>query len=170
MQKTTTPERVTRVMEALGYNQVELAKKAGASKSMVNQWLSGLIKTIGPRYAFNLERTTGFRAEWLMTGTGAERTATQPDPGSYPEYELGDKLRTLKDSLTPLVEKAAADYKAAESDRIHTAWPFSAALLDRVNSLSEYQRGIIEGRLRSAIEELERDATDGTKLSANGKR
>jgi phage repressor protein C with HTH and peptisase S24 domain len=50
--------------------QTGLVKASGASKSVVNQWLTGKIKSMDIRYALNIERELGFSHIWLMTGEG----------------------------------------------------------------------------------------------------
>jgi phage repressor protein C with HTH and peptisase S24 domain len=55
--------------------QTGLVKASGASKSVVNQWLTGKIKSIDIRYALNIERELGFSHVWLMTGDGDPRQA-----------------------------------------------------------------------------------------------
>lgn len=55
--------------------QTGLVKASGASKSVVNQWLTGKIKSIDIRYALNIERELGFSHIWLMTGDGDPRYA-----------------------------------------------------------------------------------------------
>jgi phage repressor protein C with HTH and peptisase S24 domain len=55
--------------------QTGLVKASGASKSVVNQWLTGKIKSIDIRYALNIERELGFSHIWLMTGEGDPRQA-----------------------------------------------------------------------------------------------
>jgi phage repressor protein C with HTH and peptisase S24 domain len=55
--------------------QTGLVKASGASKSVVNQWLTGKIKSMDIRYALNIERELGFSHIWLMTGEGDPRHA-----------------------------------------------------------------------------------------------
>jgi len=55
--------------------QTGLVRASGASKSVVNQWLTGKIKSIDIRYALNIERELGFSHIWLMTGEGEPRPA-----------------------------------------------------------------------------------------------
>jgi phage repressor protein C with HTH and peptisase S24 domain len=55
--------------------QTGLVKASGASKSVVNQWLTGKIKSMDIRYALNIERELGFSHIWLMTGDGDPRHA-----------------------------------------------------------------------------------------------
>ncbi len=67
----TTTERVEYMMQTLGIEgQTEFGLLCGASRSTVNQWLSGRIKNIDPRYAFKLEDSTPFSARWIMLGEG----------------------------------------------------------------------------------------------------
>jgi len=72
---STTAERVEKMMAALGKDQPGFGALSGASKSVVNQWLSGEIKSISARYAFKLQRSTGFSAEWIQTGEGPQTIA-----------------------------------------------------------------------------------------------
>lgn len=68
----TTVERVKYMMETLHIdNQTEFGNLCGASRSTVNQWLSGNIKNIDPRYGFKLEDQTPFAARWIMLGEGS---------------------------------------------------------------------------------------------------
>lgn len=55
--------------------QIGLVKASGASKSVVNQWITGKIKSIDIRYALNIERELGFNHIWLMTGEGEPKNA-----------------------------------------------------------------------------------------------
>lgn len=55
--------------------QIGLVKASGASKSVVNQWITGKIKSMDIRYALNIERELGFSHIWLMTGEGDPRQA-----------------------------------------------------------------------------------------------
>src|SRR5688572_3474924 len=71
--ETTTPERVQQMIDELGVDQVEFGKLAGASKAMVNHWLSGKVQSVAPEYAYALEITTPYRARWIMIGDGPER-------------------------------------------------------------------------------------------------
>ena len=67
----TTAERVEYMMQALKIKeQTEFGLLCGASRSVVNQWLSGRIKNIDPRYAFKLEDSSAFSARWIMLGEG----------------------------------------------------------------------------------------------------
>lgn len=70
----TTSERIALMMKELSISeQTEFGRLAGASKSVVGQWLSGEIKSVGPRYAYALEERTGFSARWIMLGEGGKK-------------------------------------------------------------------------------------------------
>jgi DNA-binding transcriptional regulator YdaS (Cro superfamily) len=67
----TTAERVQYMMETLNIdNQAEFGRLCDASRSLVNQWISGRTKNIDPRYAFKIEDNTPFSARWIMLGEG----------------------------------------------------------------------------------------------------
>ena len=69
----STAKRVAYMMDHLKiFEQTEFGNLCGASKSVVNQWLSGKIKKIDPRYAFQLEDKTKFSARWIMLGEGSQ--------------------------------------------------------------------------------------------------
>ncbi len=69
----STSERVQYMMNYLKITeQTEFGNLCGASKSVVNQWLSGKIKKIDPRFAFLIEDKTPFSARWIMLGEGSE--------------------------------------------------------------------------------------------------
>jgi hypothetical protein len=55
--------------------QTGLVKASKASKSVVNQWLNGGIKSMDIRYALEIERTLGYSHIWLMTGIGERKAA-----------------------------------------------------------------------------------------------
>lgn len=78
MGRLSTSERIQHVKQRLGINSnVRLGTLAGASKSVVGQWISGEIKTIAPQYAFALEEKTSFLAKWIMLGEGPETRQTE---------------------------------------------------------------------------------------------
>lgn len=60
------------MMEELNITgQTEFGNLCAASRSTVNQWLSGNIKNIDPRYGFRLEDSTPFNARWIILGEGS---------------------------------------------------------------------------------------------------
>ena len=50
--------------------QIGLAKASGASRSLVNQWVSGAQKSISIERALQIEAKLGYSHIWLMTGIG----------------------------------------------------------------------------------------------------
>ncbi|WP_315809432.1 helix-turn-helix transcriptional regulator [Pseudomonas sp. C9-3] len=68
-----TNERIARAIQASGKSKSEVAKLCGVAPSAVTQWISGESKTLKAESVFALAKATGFRAEWLATGLGAER-------------------------------------------------------------------------------------------------
>ena len=64
-------ERVDKILkDRPELDQVSLAKLAGASKSVVNQWLDGKIKSMRLDYALNIEKAIGYNHIWLVLGEG----------------------------------------------------------------------------------------------------
>lgn len=57
------------------WTRADLIEASGAGRSTVSDWINDGQRTIEARFAFNLEREAGFRAEWIMYGTGPERTS-----------------------------------------------------------------------------------------------
>lgn len=71
---TTTPaDRIETIRKELELNYSELGTLAGASKSVVNQWKTGNIKSISPKYAYRLDEQTVFNAKWIMLGSGPDK-------------------------------------------------------------------------------------------------
>lgn len=75
-------------------------RAAGASKSVVNQWLNDKIKSIDIRYALSIERALGFDHVWLMTGDGEPELVRQTRGNGYAnlmstQIETADELRLL---------------------------------------------------------------------------
>lgn len=92
--------------------QTGLVKASGASKSVVNQWLSGGIKKMAIEYALEIERSLGFCHIWLMTGKGPVEVKDLPAGLSSNEEVLlaayraaNDTERDLFDSITRAVRR-----------------------------------------------------------------
>ena len=89
-------ERLALVQTHLGdETQVALYRASGASSSVVNQWFSGSIKSIHPRFAFKIQADTGISAEWLILGTGPMMLRGNMVEVSAEEFELLAILRQL---------------------------------------------------------------------------
>lgn len=76
-----------RIREAMGnMTQAELARAVGKSDAAVSLWLDGSTKTLKGETAVLLERATGFRANWLITGKGPKRLESAQQYESQPVY------------------------------------------------------------------------------------
>ncbi len=85
--------------------QIGISKASGASRSVVNQWLSGAIKSMDINYALRIEGALGVSHIWLMTG-------------------LGPMMATPGEAVQIVVEGAA------EAARLTLALPMELDLLD----------------------------------------
>jgi hypothetical protein len=73
--KTTLPQRLQTIMDAMGWNQVQLAAAAKCTKGSVTNWMHQVSggKHIEPKFAFNLSDATRFNARWIIYGDGPAR-------------------------------------------------------------------------------------------------
>lgn len=72
-----------RIREAMGkMSPAELARSAEVTPATVTFWLNGTTKSIKGEKAVLVEKATGYRANWLITGKGSKRIdSAQPlDP------------------------------------------------------------------------------------------
>jgi SOS-response transcriptional repressor LexA len=65
-------ERIARAIALSGKKKGEIAALCGVANSAVTQWISGESKSLRPENLYALAKATGFRAEWLAIGEGAE--------------------------------------------------------------------------------------------------
>lgn len=97
MAKTTLPQRLQTIMDAMGWTQyTQLAKAAGASRQNVTNWMteiSGTKKNIDPRFAFNLEDATRFEARWIIYGVGPARK----EQASPLDAKIAERLAKLSE-------------------------------------------------------------------------
>lgn len=72
----------------MAWNDTQMAKAAGVSRSAVSQWAgkgSKIIHTIGDvEVALNLERETGYSALWIAKGVGPEKAKDRVSAESWP--------------------------------------------------------------------------------------
>lgn len=76
MAKTTLAQRLQTIMDAMGWNQSDLAKAAKTTRQSVSNWMtqvSGVRGNMEPRFAWNLEDETRFNARWIVYGEGPPR-------------------------------------------------------------------------------------------------
>lgn len=77
----------TRIREALAYSgksQARIAEETGLSPGAVTQWLNGQTKSLKAETAAALERATGCRANWLVTGRGIKEVQAKSNVGAAP--------------------------------------------------------------------------------------
>jgi phage repressor protein C with HTH and peptisase S24 domain len=76
-----------RIREAMGkMTQAELARAASVTDATVTFWLNGTTKSINGEKAVLLERATGYRANWLITGKGPKRVESAQQTDDSPVY------------------------------------------------------------------------------------
>jgi SOS-response transcriptional repressor LexA len=89
--------------------QIGLIKASGASKSVVNQWLSDKIKSIDIRYALAIERALGISHIWLMTGEGpVEVTASVGGGGSPDTFDVNVRAVAMGSRAIPVISAIQA--------------------------------------------------------------
>ena len=64
--------RVEKILHDEKLKQVDLAKIAGVTKGLINQWINGPSKTMSYEPAKRLHDRYGYSIDWLMTGAGNE--------------------------------------------------------------------------------------------------
>lgn len=70
-------ERIARAIQLSGKKKGEIAALCGVANSAVTQWITGESKSLRPENLYALAKATGFRAEWLAIGEGAEQEASE---------------------------------------------------------------------------------------------
>lgn len=63
-------DRIKEIRARLNLTQEQLGEIAGVSKQAVAQWEAGTIKNIRNAPLFEIQKKTGFNAEWIATGRG----------------------------------------------------------------------------------------------------
>ncbi|CAN7739588.1 hypothetical protein [Duganella sp. LjRoot269] len=106
--------------------QVALAHAAEASKSVVNQWLAGRIKSMDIRYALAIERNLGYNHIWLMIGAGARKVA-----------DTSDRSATEKESqIAPIAATTEVMLPKTES-------PVNAGVLAGIGFITEEEARVL---------------------------
>lgn len=98
--------------------QVALAAAAGASKSVVNQWLAGKIKSIDIHYALEIERTLGYNHIWLMIGKGDRKVSSGSPNTLHPPAVAIDESERARRETQPEVRRQHADQFAVSIDNL----------------------------------------------------
>jgi SOS-response transcriptional repressor LexA len=76
--------RIKEAMTFAGKNQSQLALEAGISTSAVSQLMTGRVKSLKAETAAALEKSTGYRATWLVTGKGPKFVLDKSNVSSAP--------------------------------------------------------------------------------------
>lgn len=77
-------ERIREVMGKM--SQADLARMAGVTDATVTFWLDGTTKSIKGEKAVLLERGTGYRASWIISGKGPKRVESTQQLDDSPVY------------------------------------------------------------------------------------
>lgn len=108
---STLSERISKILtERPSLGQSGLVEASGASKSVVNQWLDGKIKSMRLDYALNIEKRLGYDHIWLVLGEGYEmmnRPNKWPFSVSYEAISAlpSEELKAVDDFLEYTVHK-----------------------------------------------------------------
>lgn len=108
---STLSERISKILTELpSLGQSGLVEASGASKSVVNQWLDGKIKSMRLDYALNIEKRLGYDHIWLVLGEGYEmmnRPKKWPFSVSYEAISAlpSEELKAVDDFLEYTVHK-----------------------------------------------------------------
>lgn len=70
-------ERIKEAVAHSGKTQAQIAAETNKSAGAVTQWLDGTTKSLRADTAAALERATGYRAAWLVTGKGPKLVEAQ---------------------------------------------------------------------------------------------
>lgn len=96
--------------------QIDLVKASGASKSVVNQWITGKIKSMDIKYALNIERELGYSHIWLMTGEGDPRHAPLFGAKGLIPVQVTETMSTVPVRRVNLVLRAGVNRIEQEPD------------------------------------------------------
>lgn len=84
-------ERIAKAIAVSGKKKGEIAAACGVANSAVTQWITGESKSLRPENLYALAKATGFRAEWIAIGEGAEQEPSQPSnviPANQPNMSF----------------------------------------------------------------------------------
>lgn len=84
----TLSDRIREALIGSGKSQAQIAVETRKSPGAVSQWLDGRIKGLRAETAEALERATGYRAAWLVTGKGPKFVL---DKSNVSTAQLGTK-------------------------------------------------------------------------------
>jgi transcriptional regulator with XRE-family HTH domain len=101
---TTLSERIKEAKESAGLSNADLARATGRSQGAVTQWLQGSVVSLKADTAAQIERATGYRASWLVTGKGPKRV---DDIEPQLKWDVLTSLEVLGKSIEEVVDPGA---------------------------------------------------------------
>jgi SOS-response transcriptional repressor LexA len=116
-------ERIARAIALSGKKKGEIASLCGVANSAVTQWITGESKSLRPENLYALAKATGFRAEWLAIGEGAEKEKA--------DSNVGEARQPIESYRYPVISWVAAGAWAEAVE------PYPAGFSDRYE-FSEY--------------------------------
>jgi SOS-response transcriptional repressor LexA len=84
----TLAARVTEAILGSGKRPVEVARATGRTPSAISQLMDGTTKSLKAETAERLQQATGYRATWLVSGTGPKRVSGNTEPGPNLQAEV----------------------------------------------------------------------------------
>ncbi len=116
--KTTAADRIKRIRDELEMTLQEFGALLGVTKAAAHQWESGATKSIKPEILFLLQRTTGYSAEWVVTGDGPIRIDTKLVSSSKSQLGIADARGTYQPKEQLLI-KQYRTLDPADQVRLH---------------------------------------------------
>lgn len=104
-------DRIEELQKKTGWNDTQMARAAGVSRSAVAQWAgkgSKIIHAITDvEVALNLERETGYSALWIAKGLGPKMAQERVSAEFWPFHTIDEaKVRALDDTKRNQLEAA----------------------------------------------------------------
>ncbi|WP_162588339.1 helix-turn-helix domain-containing protein [Variovorax sp. RA8] len=97
-------ERIREARDGAKMTNTELARATGRSQGAVTQWLDGTAQSLKGETAALIERATGYRAYWLITGKGPKRVE---DVEPQLKWDVLTSLEILGKSIEEVVDPGA---------------------------------------------------------------
>lgn len=114
-----------RIKEAMGdMSRAELARATGVSPASVTFWLDGTTKSLNAEKAAQLEKATGYRATWIVTGTGPKRSGDKASQDATAAWPFSAELRERVAKMEP---KEVSELEFAMWVYLHEDAPRSVA-------------------------------------------
>lgn len=114
-------DRIEELQRKMNWNDAQMAKAAGVSRSAVAQWAgkgSKIIHAISDvEVALNLERETGYSALWIAKGVGPKPATHRVSAEFWPFATIDEqKVRALDPARERMQLEAAIILSAAQLD------------------------------------------------------